>query len=80
MVCQKKKKNQPLHHRTQTKNPPASVTNTLWQHQMPITTKKIELKDTQGKMFIVVFCLFCFKETTHKDTISVGTQFYHIHY
>lgn len=23
-----------------TKNPPASVTNTLWQHQMPTTTTK----------------------------------------
>lgn len=59
MVCQKKK-NQPLHHRTQTKNPPASVTNTLWQHQMPITTKKNRAKRYTGENVHCGFLFVCF--------------------
>lgn len=74
------KKKSPLHHK-KTKNPPASVTNTLWQHQMPKTTTKNGARRYTGEnVHCGFFCLFCFKETTHRDTISAGTQFYHIHY
>lgn len=76
------KKKSPLHHKKQTKNPPALVTNTLWQHQMPTTTTKNGTRRYTGENVHCGFfaCLFCFKETTQRDTISAGTQFYHIHY